>query len=159
MPEILAKRITAKLEQPVVVFLIGMRLNKPFALKKWRPIINAFPQMVRTLQAHPETGMLHAEQFFRLWPLVTCMVSYWQTYEQLEAFAHSKDEIHFAAWRDFNKAVGTGGEVGIWHETYTITPGQYEGIYVNMPIFGMAGATMPIDLGVGAQSGRDRGIR
>jgi len=32
--------------------------------------------------------------------------------------------------------------VGIWHETYTVAPGQYENIYVNMPRFGM-GSAMP----------------
>jgi hypothetical protein len=30
--------------------------------------------------------------------------------------------------------------VGIWHETYTVAPGQYESIYVNMPRFGLGNA-------------------
>lgn len=42
-------------------------------------------------------------------------------------------------------AVGTNGDVGIWHETYTIGAGAYESVYVNMPAFGLgaAGALVP----------------
>ena len=29
--------------------------------------------------------------------------------------------------------IGLNGNVGIWHETYTIRAGDYEAIYVNMP--------------------------
>ena len=37
--------------------------------------------------------------------------------------------------------VGSSGDVGIWHETYRIRPGEYECIYNNMPVFGLARAT------------------
>ena len=40
----------------------------------------------------------------------------------------------------FNKAVGSNGDVGIWHETYLIEPGQYENVYNNMPAYGLAAA-------------------
>ncbi len=42
--------------------------------------------------------------------------------------------------------MGADGSVGIWHETYLINPGNYEAIYGNMPIFGLAAATnhMPV---------------
>jgi len=30
--------------------------------------------------------------------------------------------------------------VGIWHETYSVTPEQAENIYSNMPAFGLGGA-------------------
>jgi hypothetical protein len=45
------------------------------------------------------------------------------------------------AWAAFNRAVGSGGDVGIWHETYRVRPGDYECIYNNMPLFGLARAT------------------
>jgi hypothetical protein len=39
---------------------------------------------------------------------------------------------------DFNKRVGASrGDVGIWHETYKIKPGQYEAIYSGMPAYGL----------------------
>jgi len=32
-----------------------------------------------------------------------------------------------------SKSIGSGGDVGIWHETYQIAADQYESIYNNMP--------------------------
>src|SRR6266567_1704880 len=40
-----------------------------------------------------------------------------------------------------NKAIGSDGSVGIWHETYLVEPGRYEAVYGNMPVFGLASAT------------------
>ena len=39
--------------------------------------------------------------------------------------------------------------VGIYHETYKVQAGQYEAIYGNMPLFGLAAATQhqPISMG------------
>ena len=42
------------------------------------------------------------------------------------------------AWAAFNRAVASNGDVGIWHETYRVRPGDYECIYNNMPLFGLA---------------------
>jgi hypothetical protein len=69
------------------------------------------------------------------------VVQYWRSFEQLEAFARAKDHRHFPAWTRFNRAVGSNGDVGIWHETYLVRAGQYECIYNNMPPFGLAKAT------------------
>ena len=66
------------------------------------------------------------------------MVQYWRSFEQLEAYARSRDANHWPAWVAFNKRVGSSrGDVGIWHETYLIKPGQYESIYSGMPPFGL----------------------
>ncbi|MCF6329561.1 MAG: DUF4188 domain-containing protein, partial [Henriciella sp.] len=45
----------------------------------------------------------------------------------------------------FNKAMGTRGDVGIWHETYLIRAGQHESVFVNMPPYGLgiAGTLVP----------------
>lgn len=37
--------------------------------------------------------------------------------------------------------VGADGSVGIWHETYMVQRADYEAIYSNMPLFGLAKAT------------------
>src|SRR5258708_36680612 len=68
------------------------------------------------------------------------MVSYWRSFEDLERFARSKDDPHLAAWQRFTREIGTDGSVGIYHETYAVTPGSYEAFYANMPLFGLAGA-------------------
>jgi len=68
-------------------------------------------------------------------------VQYWRSLEQLQAYARSSDREHLPAWAAFNRAVGMKGDVGIWHETYPVRPGDYETVYVNMPVFGLAKAT------------------
>jgi hypothetical protein len=57
--------------------------------------------------------------------------------DQLLAYAKDRNASHLPAWKAFNQAIGFTGDVGIWHETYSIRPGSYENIYVNMPPFGL----------------------
>ena len=120
-----------------VVFLIGMRVNQPLKIHKWLPVVNAMPKMLRELYQQPELGFLHAETFIGRTFL---MVQYWRSKEQLFAYATNRDKAHLPAWRAFNKAVGTDGSVGIYHETYMISADGYENIYVNMPEFGLGKA-------------------
>ena len=54
--------------------------------------------------------------------------------------ATSKQADHLPAWKAFNQSVGTDGTVGIWHETYAISAGAFESVYVNMPAFGLGRA-------------------
>jgi hypothetical protein len=131
------ERLTAKLEGDFVVFLIGMRINKPFLVHKWWPVAAAMTRMVRELQGQPELGFLHAEAWFGR---TTLMVQYWRSMAQLLAYATNRDAAHLPAWRAFNRAVGTDGSVGIWHETYAASAGSYEVFYANMPPFGLGKA-------------------
>lgn len=141
MPAVVPGRYTAHIAEPFVVFLIGMRVNRLRAFRKWMPAAQAMPEMLKVLYSHPEKGFLGGESFFRLFPLTTLMLSYWRSFEDLEKFARSKDDPHLKPWKWFNQAVGADGTVGIWHETYLVQPGQYEAVYGNMPVFGLAKAT------------------
>lgn len=132
-------RFTAQVDEPMVVFVIGMRVNRLRAIRKWLPVAREMGPMLRTLYQHPEKGMLHAETFL-MWRGVV-MVQYWRSFEHLENFARNRDDPHAAAWQRFMKNVGGDGTVGIFHETYTIQPGAAESIYANMPRFGLAAAT------------------
>lgn len=135
-------RVTAELPGNFVVFLIGMRINKPLLVHKWLPVAAAMPRMIRELYRQPELGLLHAESWFSRSVL---MVQYWRSMEQLLAYATNREAEHLPAWKAFNQAVGTSGAVGIWHETYSISPGRFESVYVNMPRFGLgrAGSVVP----------------
>jgi len=128
------ERLCASLEGDFVVFLIGLRINKPWLLHKWWPVASAMPRMLRELQQKPELGLMHSEMWFSR---TTLMVQYWRSMDQLMAYAKNRDQQHLPAWAAFNKAVGTDGTVGIWHETYAVSPGGYENVYVNMPPFGL----------------------
>jgi hypothetical protein len=138
MAEIFPGRYSAQSDEPFVVFLIGMRVNRLFAFRRWIPVAKAMPPMLAELKRQPELGLLHAEFFF-YWRGVA-VVQYWRSFELLHAYAHDRNAVHLPAWAEFNRRVGADGSVGIWHETYTVAPGQYESIYANMPRFGLGGA-------------------
>lgn len=129
-----AGRMTAQMDQNFVVFLIGMRVNKVAAIGQWWPVTMAMPRMLRELYAQKELGFLGGEMWFGR---TTIALQYWNSYEQLEAYARMKDREHLPAWAEFNRRVAKTGAVGVWHETYVVGPGQYENIYSNMPSFGL----------------------
>lgn len=134
MTTTIQKRMTARLDEGFVVFLIGMRVNAWWKPWKWLPVAVAMPRMVRELAAAPDLGFLGAESYFGR---TTLMLSYWRSREHLLRFASSRDRTHLPAWKAFYRAVGPSGDVGIWHETYVVAPGSYENVYMNMPPFGL----------------------
>jgi hypothetical protein len=138
MAQIFPGRFTAKHAEPFVVFLIGMRVNKLFALRSWIQVARAMPPMITELKRNPELGLLHAEFVF-YWRGVASL-QYWRSFEHLHAYAHARDAAHLPAWAEFNRRIGGNGTVGIWHETYLVAGGQFECIYANMPRFGLAKA-------------------
>ena len=131
------KRLAAHFDGDFVVFLIGMRINQPWKIHKWWPAAMAMPRMIKELYAKPELGFLHAEMWTSR---TTIMLQYWRSMDQLLAYAKNREAAHLPAWRAFNQAVGTNGSVGVWHESYLASPGNYENIYVNMPPFGLGRA-------------------
>ena len=132
MAKIHAQRMGAEMDGEFVVFLIGMRVNKPWKIHKWLPVFLAMPRMLKELSADPASGFLGYEQS------LTTIVQYWRSFEALEAYARDRERAHWPAWVDFNKRVGRSrGDVGIWHETYRIALGQYEAIYSGMPARGL----------------------
>jgi hypothetical protein len=141
MTQILPQRMTAWVEGEVVVFLIGMRINRFWKIHKWLPVARAMPRMIKELEAARDYGFLSAEQWFGN---PTIMVQYWRSFEHLERYAKNRSAQHLPAWAAFNRAVASNGDVGIWHETYRIRPGDYECIYNNMPRFGLARATASV---------------
>ncbi len=138
MAAIIDRRVCAEIEGPFVVFLIGIRLNRWWKFWQWLPVFQAMPRMLIELVRHPELGMLHARTHFGFPGAM--VVQYWRSYAALEAYASARDKAHLPAWAAFNKAVGSNGDVGIWHETFVIEPGAYENVYNNMPAWGMGRA-------------------
>ena len=132
MANVIAARMAAEMEGEFVVFLIGMRVNKWWKLHKWVPVARGMSKMLKELEAHPESGFLGHNGLGRV------IVQYWRSFNHLEAYARNKDLTHWPAWVDFNRRVGNSrGDVGIWHETYMVKPGQYENVYSGMPPYGL----------------------
>ena len=158
MTQILAERVTAELDGEVVVFLIGMRINKFWKIHKWLPVVQAMPHMIAELSEDPSSGFLGAHSWFGQ---PTIMLQYWRSFDHLEHYAKDKSRQHFPAWAAFNRAIASNGDVGIWHETYRIKPGDYECIYNNMPVFGLAKATKVVPASGNRESaiGRMKAVR
>ena len=134
------------------LFLIGMRINNLFALSKWGPVAMAMPRMQAELRRKPEAGLLWQRNF--LSGRIALSLQYWDSMEKLFAYAHDRDGQHFPAWAAFNRKLKDNKAVGIWHETYLVTPENAENIYSNMPAFGLGGA-----IGVEAAKARMGGLR
>jgi hypothetical protein len=132
-------RFTAQTDKPIVLFLIGMRINRLWAVHKWLPVALAMPRMLAELSKQPATGMLWYRTYVS--GRVVLVQQYWASFDKLLAYAHDKSAAHFPAWAAFNRAIGGNGSVGVWHETYLVEPGKFECIYANMPLFGLAAAT------------------
>jgi hypothetical protein len=141
MAEIRAERVTAEIDDEVVVFLIGMRVNRFWKVHRWLPVFLAMGRMLAEIEKDAASGFLGVERWSGN---PSIMVPYWRSFEQLETYATDKMREHAPAWARFNRAVGSNGDVGIWHETYRIRPGDYECVYNNMPSFGLARATRTV---------------
>jgi hypothetical protein len=127
-----ADRMCPQIDGDFVVFLIGIRINKPWKIHKWLPVFRAMPRMLKELESQPDSGFLGAESYGFM------LVQYWRSFEQLERYSRRPDAQHWPAWVAFNKRMGRSrGDVGIWHETYRISAGQYEAIYSGMPARGL----------------------
>jgi hypothetical protein len=137
MAEVRKGRFTVASEDPFVVFLIGMRINRLLRVDKWMPVARAMPMMLRELYTDPSHGFLGANTMIT-WRGIA-LVQYWRSFDALERYARAKGGLHVGAWAAFNKAIGDDGSVGIWHETYPVAAGAYECVYGNMPPFGLGG--------------------
>jgi len=137
--------MTAEMDEPFVVFLIGMRINSYWKIHEWLPVAMAMPRMLQELEVDVESGLLSYESTVNARTFV--MIQYWDSFESLREYARDNDREHLPAWVDYNRSVGQSGAVGIFHETYVVDPDDCESVYNNMPAFGLgrAGTLEPAD--------------
>jgi hypothetical protein len=144
MSRIESGRITHAYDGELVVFLIGMRINRWWRPDLWLPVFNAMPGMLSELSKDPESGMLGYRLL--LGEGGPMLVMYWDSHEKLYAYASRPDAEHRPAWTRFNQqARKAPGAVGIWHETFQAAGA--ESIYVGMPPRGLAKATEAVPVG------------
>lgn len=147
----LPQRMTAEIDGDFVVFLIGMRVNRPWKLHKWLPVFLAMPRMLKELARSPESGCLATQRG------LSVIVQYWRSFDHLEAYARSHDGEHWPAWLAFNRKVRiASGDVGIWHETYMVRAGEFECVYGAMPRMGLALAGRHVPVGAHREQARER---
>lgn len=114
-----------------VLFLVGMRINKLWAIHKWLPVMIAMPKMIMEQVKNPEIGVIGTPRSFISGRLIQTQ-QYWRSYELLEKYAADTNRNHFPAWKKFNKASRGNDAVGIYHETYVVTANGHENIFVNL---------------------------
>lgn len=132
-------RMAAQGSESVVVFIIGMRINRLFPLRRWFDVARSMPKMLAELQSTPASGLLHAENV-RSGLRTLLFIQYWRSFEALEAYARDPNQSHWPAWQEFNRKIGSDGSIGIFHETYVVPAARREAIYVNMPPYGLGAA-------------------
>ena len=96
-------RFTARTDKPVVLFLIGMRINNFLALGDIFFMSKTMPAMLKELSANKDSGMLWYRQ--HLSPPYISVQQYWESFDKLLAYAHDKDGHHFPMWAQFNKRI------------------------------------------------------
>ena len=129
-------RLTAEFTGPLVVFVVGMRINNFLKPGKWLPVARAMKPMIAELSARPESGFLGAETMLQ-GRRTFVLLQYWRDFDSLESYARDRNRQHWPAWTAFNRKIGDDGTVGIFHETYAIQAGGTETIYINMPAWGL----------------------
>lgn len=145
MAKVLEGRRTADMGDrgEVVVFLIGMRINRLWQFWRWMPVLAAMPRMIVELAKDPSRGLLGRPRTF-ISGRVVLLVQYWNSFDDLERYARDPQSQHLPAWRSFNRRIRDNGSVGIFHETYRVAAADLETVYGNMPAFGLAGVTAAV---------------
>jgi hypothetical protein len=138
MTKVIAGRNTHAYDGELVVFHIGMQINRWWRPDLWLPVFSAMPRMLRELSVDPDSGFLGYELLLGAGgPYV---VQYWSSVEKLYAYASNPSHEHRPAWSRFNKAARKApGAVGIWHETFLVE--RAESIYVSTKPMGLPKAT------------------
>ena len=129
-----SKRVSVDLTPypDLVVVYLGFRARGLRGIRRMMGLGAGF----RSMMANPPDGLLRHENVLWGWMHIG-MRQYWRDLPSLEAFTHSAP--HAGWWKDFARgAPGTG----FWHESYRRT-GGIEGIYIDMPVLGLAGFAQP----------------
>lgn len=143
MARIDIRRMTHRHEGTLVVFHIGMTINRWSRPRQWWPVLAAMPPMLKELSADPDSGLLGYRLL--IGPGGPLVVQYWDSTDKLYAYASDPDARHRPAWSAFNRRARTAaGAVGIWHETYLVE--RAESIYVGTPTMGLAAATEAVPI-------------
>ena len=135
MAKVVPGRMTHQHDGDIVVFLIGMTINKPWRPDLWWPAFRAMPKMLRELGEVEDSGLLGHR--LMLEGRNPTLIQYWDSLDKLYSYATAREAEHWPAWLAFHRRARRAGDaVGIWHETYLSH--NAETVYVNTPELGLA---------------------
>src|SRR2546421_10549855 len=101
MTRIHAGRHTAQIEGDFVVFLIGMRLNRPWHVRHLPWFMATMPRMLKELERNPDAGLLGYERALMFGG--AAVVEYWRSFDHLERYARDPNAAHLPAWRELKR--------------------------------------------------------
>ncbi|MBA8794842.1 hypothetical protein FHX74_002461 [Friedmanniella endophytica] len=146
-------RMTHHHDGELVVFLIGMRIRKPWRPDLWLPVFGDMPKMLAELARDPDSGLLGSRMVFD--PRGPWLVQYWSSVDKLYAYASQPDAQHRPAWSRYNRRARRHPDaVGVWHETFVVD--RAESVYVGMEPDGLARATEMVPVTARLDRARDR---
>ncbi|MEN0642098.1 DUF4188 domain-containing protein [Alkalicoccobacillus gibsonii] len=130
-------RMKPNTDQPITIFVIGIKITKLWAVHKWfKTFMSMGPMLTELSQHKQQLGFYHSE-FNLTWRGVT-LIQYWKSEEAL--MNYSRSPKHLQAWKHFNQRVAADYSIGIFHEAYNVPAHQYHSIFVNMPEIGLVKA-------------------
>ncbi|WP_136587530.1 DUF4188 domain-containing protein [Microbacterium hydrothermale] len=136
-------RMTHRWDDELVVFHIGMTVNRWWRVDQWMPLMSDMPKMLRELSVDADSGLLGFTML--LGARGPYLVQYWSSLDKLYAYASAPTQEHRPAWTRFNRRARSNlGAVGIWHETYVVD--RAETIYVGTPAMGLPKATAVVPI-------------
>lgn len=128
-------RQAVELEDGVVIYINGIRLNRLRGLPQYLMANWKVAKMFRRLEADPDSGFLGYEPAL-MGPRHGAAIQYWRSLEDLERFASDREDMHAPAWRWFNRV--DDGSIGLWSELYVIGPDDYETFFRNVEGVGLS---------------------
>jgi len=128
-------RVAPVVEGDFVVLLMGIKPHALVQFWKWMPILRAMVNMGKELELKQleqerdkrDSGFLGYEVYVGLQPLI---IQYWRSFEHMR-------QCPAAKWVALTQKTHLEPTLGVWHETFIVRAGGYEGVYSNMPPFGL----------------------
>ncbi|MBR8743535.1 DUF4188 domain-containing protein [Nocardiopsis sp. MG754419] len=138
MAKIVSGRMTHHHDGELVVFHVGMTINRWLRPDLWWPVARLMPPMLRELSQDPDSGLLGYEMLLNA--RGPHIVQYWSSIDRLYDYASATSLSHRPAWTRFNAMARRNPDaVGIWHETHVVE--RAESVYVGTPVMGLPAAT------------------
>lgn len=120
-------RLCPQVDGDFLVLMIGIVPHSLWAFWRWMPIVRAMVNMGKELQGQQDCGFLGYEVFVGLHPMI---VQYWLSFDHMK-------RCPAPHWVALTQRSAGDPSLGVWHETYLVKAGSYEGVYTNMPKFGL----------------------
>ena len=155
-------RVTHAYDGPLALFLIGLRVHKPWKLGIVRRAGAAMPAMIAELEANKAAaGKGEAEHLGYLGSRTTLdlsgptVIQWWRSVDDIYAYANATPLEHRPKWLAFYRAARTDpSAVTIWHETYAVSAA--ESIYAGPAPFGLAAISGTVPVGRRGESAHER---